>query len=96
MRKLDFDNKTNWELLDMKNLVQDLLIKNYSADRIRSLLGLTKHQMKLLIHYKFYEGNINFKEKENDITEDEMLLGTPSFSYEELSTSEKLIYDNLR
>lgn len=96
MRKLDFDNKTNWEILDMKNLIQDLLIKNYSVDRIRNLLGLTKHQMKLLISYKFYEGNINFKEKENDITEDEMLLGTPSFSYEELSASEKLIYDNLR
>jgi len=96
MRKLDFDNKTNWELLDMKNLIQDLLIKNYSADRIGNLLGLTKHQMKLLIRYKFYEGNINFKEKENDVTEDEMLLGTPSFSYEELSVSEKLIYDNLR
>lgn len=95
MRKLNFDNKSSWELLDMKNLIQRLILDNYTIERIENLLGITKHQFQLLMKYKFIDDNQNFQQKENDITEEELILGAMNYTYEDLSDAEKEIFNNL-
>lgn len=96
MRKLDFDNKSSWELLDMKNLIQRLILDNYTIERIENLLGITKHQMKLLMRYKYVDDNQNFQKKENDVTEEEMILGAMNYSYDDLAPAEKAIFNSLK
>jgi len=96
MRKLNFDNKSSFELLDMKNHIQRLILDNYTIERIENLLGITKHQFKLLLKYKFIDDNQNFQQKENDITEKELIFGAMNYTYEDLSDAEKEIFNNLR
>lgn len=95
MRKIDFDNKTSWEILDMKNLVQRLITENYAIDRIKNLLGITNFQMKMIMSYQYSQELENFIEKQNDVTEEEMIMGASAYSYEDLAPVEKQIYNSL-
>lgn len=95
MRKIDFDNKTSWEILDIKNLIVRLISENYTIDRIRNLLGITKFQMTKILEYQYNGENENFEQKTNDVTEEELMLGCDAYDYEDLSPSEKEIFNNL-
>ena len=95
MRKIDFDNKTSWEILDMKNLVQRLITENYAIDRIKNLLGITNFQMKMIMSYQYSQELENFIEKQNDVTEEEMIMGASAYCYEDLAPVEKQIYNSL-
>ena len=94
MRKIDFDNKTSWEILDIKNLIVRLISENYTIDRIQNLLGLTKFQVTKILEYQYNAEN-DFAPKPNDVTEEELMLGSYAYNYEDLSPSEKEIFNKL-
>ena len=96
MRKLDFDNKKSWELSDLKNLIEKLILEKYSIKRIENLLGLTKHQVELLMAYKYSDSPMSSEPRINKITEEEMILGVTNYTYDDLAPAEKAIFDNIK
>jgi hypothetical protein len=96
MRKLDFDNKSSFQLLDMRNLIQRLILENYTIERIENLMGLSKHQINVILKYKYDESPMNTVPKVNDLTEEEMIMGVTNYTYDDLAPAEKAIFNNLK
>ena len=96
MRKLDFENKKSWELSDLKSLIGKLIIENYSIKRIENLLGLTQNQVQLLMKYQYSETPMSSEPRNNQLTEEEMILGVTNYTYDDLAPAEKAIFDNIK
>jgi hypothetical protein len=96
MRKLDFDNKSSFQIVDMRNLIQRLIVENYTIERIENLMGLTKHQIKVILNYKYDQSPMSSEPRNNQMTEEEMILGVTNYTYDDLAPAEKAIFDNIK
>lgn len=95
MRKFDFKSE-NFQVLDIKNLIQKLILENYTIERIQNLLGITPQQMNDILRYKFEQTAMDSTPKKPDMNEQEMIEGVLRYTYENLSPIEKMMYDNLK
>ncbi|CAB4151842.1 hypothetical protein UFOVP597_37 [uncultured Caudovirales phage] len=96
MRKFDFDSKFEFNILDIKNLIERLMVENYNIDRIQNIFGISKNQLQQILKYKFQQPIMNSEKKDSDLTEDEMIVGVSNYSYDQLSPEEKNIFDKLK
>ena len=95
MRKFNFEDESNIDILEFQKLINIMLVNNYTIDKIALLLEISKFNIDKIIKYKFklpemkYEQKFYYPESVSNIK-------TEEYTYDNLSTIEQAIYNNLK
>ena len=95
MRKFNFEDEYNFEILEIKNMISKLIDENYTIERIKKILGISETQLDKFINYQYKIPAIEFKKKEFIQTEEELFDGTSTYTFDNLSPAEKEIFKKL-
>jgi hypothetical protein len=93
MRNFNFKSES-FQILDIKNLIETLIHKNYTIKRIQNLLGISTQQINEFLKYEFEPKQNDFYD--NDLLFEEEQRDTSAYIYENLSPIEKIIYNGIR
>jgi hypothetical protein len=96
MRKFDFKQKDNNELIEIQALIMKLMAENYTISKIMILLGLSYTQINSFLEYKFKQPVITIQPKQFYVeSERDFEKGVTNYTYEDLSPAEQAIFNNL-
>lgn len=95
MKKFNFDDESNIDILEFQKLINIMLVQNYRIDKIAMLLEISKFNIDKIIKYKFKLSEMKHEQKFY-YPESVSNIKTEEYTYDNLSPIEQAIYNNLK